>query len=88
MTLAIIKPNNVFPLRTKMQYYHLQYPNVLCYFKKLLILMSNIMLIISGRDTLPSLECSPIPCMAGNAINSVVVSIHESYSVHNIHRLF
>ena len=29
MTLAISMLNNIFPLHTKMQNYHLKYPNVL-----------------------------------------------------------
>jgi hypothetical protein len=29
MTLAITMLNNIFPLHTKMQDYHLKYPNVL-----------------------------------------------------------
>ena len=59
MTLAISMLKNIFPLHTKMQYYHLMYPmcysisyNVEFFFqlKKLLVLTNGIELAISGCD--------------------------------------
>ena len=37
MTLAISMFNNIFPLHTKMQNYHLKYLNVIMQLRKLLI---------------------------------------------------
>ena len=62
MTLAINILNNIFPLHTKMQNYHLEHP--MCYNKshniiiKLLMLMNYIMLIC--RSTLNIINAEAI----------------------------
>ena len=59
MTLAISMLNNIFPLHTNTQNYHLKYPNVLhqmsyiySHFKKSLMLKNAIILAISKHDSL------------------------------------